>query len=135
MTKQAGIWIDKSKAIIIYLVGNTSTLKEVKSTVETKVRFEGETKQFGRFGQQFLSHKEKQDLRETRQKKEFLHVLMSQLERVDEMVVLGPAEMKIKLQKLILQDHKMRHKLKGVESSDSITNNQLIAWVKKYFEQ
>ena len=62
MTKQAGIWIDKSKGIIIYLVGNSSTLKEVLSTVETKVRFEGETKQFGRFGQQFLSHKEKQDL-------------------------------------------------------------------------
>lgn len=133
MTKKAGIWIDKSRAIIIYLSSDAHTIKEIDSGIETKVRFEGETKQFGRFGHQFLSHKEKQNHRGTRQKKEFLQMVMVQLARVDEIVILGPAEMKTDLKKLILENHDMKDRLMGIESADSITENQLVAWVKKYF--
>lgn len=134
MMKQTGIWIDKSKALIVNLIGDKSEIEEINSEIETKVRFEGETKQFGKFGGQFLSNQEKKEHREIEQKKKFLNHLLKQIQASDQIVVLGPAEMKNELKKLILNDPDFKDKLRGIESVDNMTNNQLVAWVKNYFE-
>ena len=132
MTKQAGIWIDQSRAIIIFLINGKHSIKEIDSNIETRVRFAGESKPIGRFGHQFLSSKEKQDQRKRNQKQEFLHKVVTLLDGVDEMVVLGPAEMKFDLKKQILADINKNNTVLRVETADSMTQNQLIATVKDY---
>jgi hypothetical protein len=133
MIRQTGIWIDKSKAIIISIAGGKSEIKEINSEIETRVRFQGETKQFGRFGNQYLSDQEKKEHRLLEQRKKFLAYVLEQIKISDQVVLFGPAEMKMELKKEMTKNHELSDKLAGVVSTDNMTNNQLVAWVKNYF--
>ena len=55
MKTQMGIWIDTKKAIIVKLNGKESEFEVLQSGIETRERFEGEGKAFGRFGDQYLN--------------------------------------------------------------------------------
>ncbi|MFO0434658.1 MAG: hypothetical protein ACK5ZT_05370, partial [Sphingobacteriaceae bacterium] len=57
----------------------------------------------------------------------------AELKAADEIYVFGPAKMKTNLKAEILKDKILKNKLRGVESADSLTNNQIVAAVKKYF--
>lgn len=59
---------------------------------------------------------------------------MNELKGADEIVLSGPAGMKTELEKLIQDDTDLSSRLKGVETTDRMTENQIVAWVKKYFE-
>ena len=50
MKKQAGIWIDAKKAVIVFLEGNNHTLKTIHSNIESRERIPGQTKWFTRLG-------------------------------------------------------------------------------------
>ena len=52
--RKVGIWIDQKEANLITLTKNAIHSKTIYSDVETRIRTEGETKQFGRFGDQYL---------------------------------------------------------------------------------
>lgn len=133
MKKQTGIWLDLEKAIVIILNENGYDLKTIVSDIETKERFDGESKLFGRFGSQFLSKENKAKRRIKEQTNKYLKKLLSEIKNVDEIVLFGPASVKVQLKKLILSDNVMSVKLKGVESADAMTQNQMISWVKKYY--
>jgi len=51
------------------------------------------------------------------------------------MVLFGPANTKNNLAKLIQKDNTLATKLKGVEPSDKMTENQMVAWVRNFFEE
>ena len=52
--RNTGVWIDQREANIIVIEDSNIATKTIYSDVETRVRVEGEKKQFGRFGDQFL---------------------------------------------------------------------------------
>ena len=52
--RKVGVWIDQKEANIITLSRDTAYSKTIYSDVETRIRIEGEKKQFGRFGDQYL---------------------------------------------------------------------------------
>ena len=47
--KKVGVWIDRREANIINLENESIQKKTIYSDIETRVRYEGEGKQFGRF--------------------------------------------------------------------------------------
>jgi hypothetical protein len=59
MKKQTGIWLDKEKAVVITLNDHGYNLKIIESEIETRERYDGEKKKFGRFGSQFLNEETK----------------------------------------------------------------------------
>jgi molybdopterin converting factor small subunit len=134
MNTQKGIWIDKKKALIVTLKDGKEESREVfESDVVTRERIEGESKTFGRFGDQFLNEERKKEAREELQIKDFLDELSEKLRDADEIVIFGPAEMKTELRKHMEKDHRLSIKIRGVESADSMTDNQIAAWVRDYF--
>lgn len=134
MIKQTGIWIDKEKAYIINISEVKHTIKIIESNISIRERFEGEGKEYGKFGGQFLSMENKKKNRLKKQSAEYLKRIIPEIKNSDKIVLFGPAEMKTDLEKLILKDHNLKDKLMAVKIADSMTENQLVAWVKKFYK-
>ena len=133
MKKQTGIWLDKEKAIIINLSEGKHTIKYLESNITIRERIPGEGKKFGKFGSQFLSLENKRKNRIKKQTVKYLKKIVLEIKNSDEIVLFGPAEMKTDLEKVILENSKISSKLLAVRTADSMTENQLVAWVKEYY--
>lgn len=132
--KKVGIWLDQKEANVITLFENTQQQKIIYSDIETRERFEGETKQYGRFGEQYLNYEKGQQKRIKDLTNRYLNKIIQELNNVDEIMIFGPAQTKIKLEKLIQSNPNLLSKLKDVQVSDNMTENQKVAYVKKYFK-
>ncbi|MDN5203713.1 hypothetical protein QQ008_20150 [Fulvivirgaceae bacterium BMA10] len=135
MKKQLGIWIDTERAVLVALSDGHTSVETIFSDVERITRDEGEGKEFTRFGDQYLDLERKKERRLENQTKQFLDKVIAQLKSCDEFVIFGPAEKKTALKKLIATKPDIAQKLCGVQTADSMTDNQLVAWVKEYFKE
>lgn len=135
MSKNAGVWIDSKSAIIISVNENSPTqIKTLESGIETRVRHQGETKAYGRFGDQYITLEKKRRNRREEQISVFFKLLQKELEQYDKFVVFGPSKMKTQLEKSIFLNPKLTPKFKGTYTSDKLTKNQKVAWVTDYFK-
>ncbi len=133
MGTKTGIWIDTKKAVIVHISGNSQKITSLESNIESRERVEGESKQFGRFRDQYLNPEKGKQNRRLHQAREFFKDLIPHINRSENVVIFGPAQMKFELEKIIKNDNKLSSKLVGVESADSMTDNQVAAWVRGYF--
>ncbi len=131
--KKVGIWLDQKIANIITLSDDKHEFKSIFSNIETRERFPGESKQFGRFGEQYINDEKTKKLRIKDQTNRYLNEISDVIRGSDEIMIFGPAQTKIKLEKLILNKPEIASKLKGVYNSEQMTENQKVAYVKKYF--
>lgn len=60
--------------------------------------------------------------------------IIENIKTAEELVVFGPAQMKIELEKQIKEIQPLAKKLLEVVSADSMTENQIVAWVKDYYK-
>lgn len=134
--KNVGVWIDQKEANIITLVNDEAIkTKTIYSDVETRVRIEGEKKQFGRFGDQFLVDEKGKKNRIEEYTSRYLNRVVNELKSADQIMVFGPAQTKQRLEKMMIEDQNLVQKLKETKVSDNMTDNQKIAYVKAYFKQ
>ncbi|MBD77621.1 MAG: hypothetical protein CL840_01610 [Crocinitomicaceae bacterium] len=134
MATKIGIWIDKRSAKIISAENGGELMKTVKSKVEEYHPKGGSgTKMKG--GPQDVVQDGKFLERETHQLKAYFNEVITSLPVVESLVIFGPSQTGQKLSSELSNHHKdLYGKLKGVETADSQTNNQLIAWVRDYFK-
>ncbi len=129
--KKAGIWIDSKKAMIID--PKESRIKTLDSGIESRERFEGETEQEGRFGAQFVNKEKVKKNRQQHQVKKFMHTIIHETSNIETVVLFGPSQMKVKLAKELENLPGNTIRVAGVEAAQKLSDNQLIAWVKDYF--
>lgn len=134
MKKKTGIWIDSSKAIIVTLSEGKENITEIKSDIENRIYHEKEGDQGSFMGSRHLNNEKKFEERKRRQVDSFLKNVISQIKQNDELYILGPAEIKLKLKALIEDNNQLLSKLKSVETVDSMTLNQLVAKVKSFYK-
>lgn len=74
-------------------------------------------------------------VREKHQMKDFFRDVAKNLSNVDKVVVFGPSESGRRFAHELKEHHTdLRKKLLGVEKADTMTDNQLKAWVKEFFK-
>lgn len=134
LEKKTGVWIDKQQAIIISYLGNDLSVKKIESGIETRERVEGENGHVSRFGSQSLQPESKKENRLNEQSKVFLKKVVEELAHSGEFVIFGPSTMKMELAKELKDKSGLSSRLKGIESADDMTENQLNAWVKSFFK-
>ena len=135
METKVGIWIDSAKAIIIQLKEGQHTLKEIASQVENRVQHEKEGDKGTFMGKQHVSDEKKFDRRKEQQLERFFEKVLSSIKGVGQLYVFGPGETKTKLAKKITEANELANTLKKVETADSMTQNQVIAQVKAFFNE
>lgn len=134
MARNTGIWIDGTKAVIIELNGEMASIFEIPADVDYRLRVPGETNQASRFGTQFINTEQKTEARIHDQRKHFFEEVMRQTKEMDQIVIFGPAGTKTELEKMFRLDHIMTGKLLAVHTAPAMTQNQMAAWVRKYFK-
>ena len=135
LEKKTGVWIDKHKAIFLSFIGNEYKIKTIESGIETRERVDGEKNKPGRFGKQAIDTEKSKENRLNEQAKVFFKKVMDELAKSDAFVVFGPSKMKLALAKAIKEKVVLQAHLVGIEDADSMTENQLLAWVKNYFKK
>ena len=133
--KKIGIWIDKEKAHIVTIQNEKEKLITVTSDVEN-YHVVGGSKSKTPWGPQQVVHDSKYTDREKHQLKNYFNDIIKKINKADELVIFGPAKTNLKLVKEIIKNHKdLAKKIKKVEKSDSMTNNQFIALVKDFYKK
>jgi len=134
MKKQTGIWIDTSKAIIVTFTDGKEHITEIESDIENRIYHEKEGDKGAIMGSHHLNSERTFDERKEHQFDHFLNDVLSHIKESDELYVFGPSETKIKLKQKIADGKTIAdNKLKSVETADSMTLNQVVAKVKKFY--
>ena len=134
MKKNIGIWIDTNQAVIIRLSNSSHTIKRIDSNIETRERVSGESKKFGRFGNQYLTYEKNRLNRRNEQTSQYMKTLLKEINNCDAIVLFGPSRMKRILEKEIKNNMLISNKLVGVSNSALLTENQMVAWVKDFYK-
>jgi hypothetical protein len=133
--KKIGIWIDLKEANIVTLdnEGTVQNYKTMYSEIETRERIPGESKKFGRFGEQYLNDEKTKKHKLDEQTNKYLLKVLDKIKDTEELMIFGPSQTKKKLEKIILKNPKLISALKEVKNADQMTDNQKKAYVRKYF--
>ena len=132
--RKIGIWIDQKEANLITLNKYVIHSKTIYSDIETRIRIDGEKKQFGRIGDQYLVDEKGKDNRVKEYTHKYLLRILRELSKADEILLFDPAQMKLKLEKLILDVPELAVKLKETKTSENMTHNQKLAYVKDFYK-
>jgi hypothetical protein len=126
MRKQAGLWIDHRKAVIVIVTEEGEEIKRIASNMEKHVRFTGGTAS---------EDGSTEDVRD----RQFENHLNSYYDRVvavirgaDTIQVFGPGEAKGELAKRLEREGLKGHVL-AMETVDKMTDRQIAAKVREHF--
>ncbi|MCE7993347.1 MAG: hypothetical protein HEP71_15280 [Roseivirga sp.] len=129
---QTGIWIDSREALIFAMRKDSEHFERIVSEVE-----EYHVHSEGKSASPFVVRdaiKEKQILnRRTLQFQKFFTQVLEAIALSDEVLVCGPGETKSGLEKAILSDKQRSYRLMGCHTLDSLTENQIRAWIRERF--
>lgn len=132
--KQVGIWIDKREAKIILIEDGNESLTTIQSEIEEFNPKGGSGTKF-KGGPQDVVQDSKYTEREKHQQKRFFKNIVAQIGNSDQIVIFGPAEMGEKLYSELSKSYPtVYNKVNGVKSADSMTDNQVKAWVRDFYK-
>jgi hypothetical protein len=126
MKKQAGLWIDHRKAVIVIVTESGEEIKEITSNMEKHVRFTG-----GR-GSEDGSSEDVRDRQFGNHLNSFYDAVVAVLRDADTLQIFGPGEAKGELEKR-LKDKGFKGHILAVETMDKMTDRQISANVREHF--
>jgi hypothetical protein len=121
--------------VLIKLSNGDQTVKTIESHIDTKVRTPEESKKYGRFEGHYTTYEKNWANKKIQQTHHFLKKLLTEIEDCDAVVLFGPAIMKTILEKEIKNNLNLIGQLVGVFDADSMTENQMVAWVKDFYKK
>lgn len=131
--KNVGVWMDKEKAMIVTVNGTETEMTILESEVED-FRAVGGSRSKTKWGPQDVVQDSKYTEREKHQMKRYFEELSKALEAADHLVLYGPADTNRKFKHFLEDHHKnMAEKVKAVEKADSMTENQVKALIRDFF--
>ena len=132
--RNIGIWLDKEKAYIVTVENGNETVNTVRSEVEN-YRIHGGSGTRFKGGPQDVVQDSRYLEREKHQLKAYFKEIAYEIKNADACVIFGPAETKDKLNKELQEKYKnISIKVQGVSVADSMTDNQIKAWVRDFFK-
>lgn len=131
--KNVGVWMDKEKAMIIHVDGENTEMNILESEVED-FNPVGGSRSKTKWGPQDVVQDSKYTEREKHQMKRYFENLANAVGKAEHLALFGPADTNKKFNKY-LQEHKkaLADRVKGIEKADSMTENQVKALVKDFY--
>jgi stalled ribosome rescue protein Dom34 len=126
MNKQVGLWIDHRKAVVVAIAGETSEMNQISSDVEKHVRYMG--------GAEASAPEDQVDRRFQDHLRAYYDEVIARVRDAESILVMGPGEAKGEFVKR-LQSERLGDRIVGVETVDKMTDNQIVASVRKRFRE
>ena len=142
MKKCVGIWLDHREAFVVCLAkantfaeGNQEMIEHIESDIERRVRLSGGSRSRKTpYGPQEISVDSKQEDRIKGQLRTYYHQIIKQISDADSILILGPGEAKVELEKEFEKSKESKGKIKKIESADKMTKRQIAAKVRAFFK-
>jgi hypothetical protein len=124
MSQDVGVWIDHKKAVIVSIAAGQVTAKTLESEVGSHSHYSGS--QDGG-GEKRYEERHSQDL------DRYYDDVISQLGQPDALLLFGPGEAKLQLKDRLGRSKVLSERIVAVESTDKLTDPQIVAKVKKHY--
>lgn len=133
MKDKAGVWIDHRKAVVVQLTDRGEKIQQIDSSAERPFASPGGpgTDQPNRSTS--YQPEDKQDRKFMKQLETFYDSLLTTLRGADSVLIIGPGEAKVEFQKRLKSKKFPAHVIE-LRTADKMTNPQIAALVRKYFE-
>jgi hypothetical protein len=122
MKTEVGLWIDHRQAVIVTVAGNAEHTQRVTSNVERPHRPSGTSSPADdarqRESTEHLNH--------------YYEEVMSRIRHAESVLIFGPGEAKGELNAR-LEKHKLGGRVVGIETSDKMTDPQIVAKVRSHY--
>ena len=133
--KKIGIWLDKEKAHLVTLKNEDVSFRTIYSEIEF-FHPKGGARSKTKWGPQDVVQDSKYLEREKHQLKSYFTVLAKSIEDAEAIAIFGPADTNAKFYKELDENYKtLVLKVKTVEKVDSMTENQVKAMVRNFFNK
>ncbi|MFI5204182.1 MAG: hypothetical protein ACHQF2_06775 [Flavobacteriales bacterium] len=133
-SNKIGVWMDYSHAVFIDPYDSTPTFETVTALHSASQRIAGEKSSKTSFQPGQRSNNEyKVHQKENSDEKHYFKVMVDRLKQFDEIFVFGPTEAPHTLFLEMQKIQEFRKKKLSWEKADKMTDNQLLARVKKHF--
>lgn len=132
MTNRVGLWIDHQQAVIVSLIGKTETITKIDSGAK-HLEYRGAQRSKVAYSAQYSQGDDQLDNQFTGHLHKFYEKVIHELRSAEHILIFGPAEAKSELMRLIQHD-KGLHAEVHVEAADRMTDRQVAARVREYFE-
>jgi stalled ribosome rescue protein Dom34 len=127
MKKEIGLWIDHKQAVIVTLFGQEEKIERISSDIEKYV-------QASRSGDDSREDKRaEQDRGFDDHLSRYYGEVIAYLRDADSILLFGPGEAKGELQRQ-LEEQALIERIAGIETTDIMTDAQVMAKVRKYFQ-
>jgi hypothetical protein len=123
MKKQAGLWIDHRKAVIVIVTEAGEEIKEITSNMEKHVRFTGGT------ASQDGSTEDVRDRQFGNHLDRYYDAVIAVIRGADTIQIYGPGEAKGELAKRLEHDG-VKERILVIETMDKMTDHQIAAKVR-----
>lgn len=134
LAEKIGLWIDHEKAFIVTVESGSETVQEVTSDVGKHVREHGGSHGRTAYAPTHNSAGDQDDRRYYQHLTEFYDRVIEHLKNAEKVLIIGPGEAKGELAKRIGESKVLRDRVAAVEPSDKLTQPQLVAKVREYFQ-
>jgi stalled ribosome rescue protein Dom34 len=131
MDRNVGLWIDHKQAYAIWY--NDGRVEVIPSHIEPPAHYSGGTQLGGKLNQKGdveLHHNDRFRV----QLNKYYQQVMSALKDADSIFIMGPGQAKVELEKVIKKNKGMQKRILKVETADKMTKNQMIAHVRKFYQ-
>jgi len=134
MKRTVGLWIDNRKARIVAITDKGEEIKLIISSVEKQPgRFVG-TRSTTSYESQLVPGDDSRQRRLTGHLNIYYDAVIACLRDAESIMIFGPGEAKGELQKRIKRA-KLRGRIVSFETSDKMTDRQISAKVRQYFQE
>ncbi|SFR33329.1 hypothetical protein SAMN04490243_0654 [Robiginitalea myxolifaciens] len=132
--RKVGIWIDRKNAHLVFLTPKGEVMHTVESELEFFRPKGGSGTPNARWGPQDVVQDSKYLERHKHQMKQYFSEVVKHLKAGDSIVLFGPADTAALLRtELETNHHDLAAGITSVHKADSMTDNQVKAWVRDYF--
>ena len=132
MTKQAGVWIDHRKAVIVILTDEGQKIRLIISKSERQLRRSGDSPLKGSFESQLVPQDDRRQRTLTGQLNVHYDAVIACIRDADSILLFGPGEAKGELKARLERDN-LGGRIVGVETVDRMTDRQITAKVRQRF--
>ena len=132
MDRNVGLWIDHKQAYLIW--NEDGKVEVIPSRIEPPAHYSGGTQLGGKQNQKADIEARRSD-RFRLQINKYYQQVMTAIKDASSIFVMGPGEAKVEFQKAIKKSKDLHKRLLKVETTDKMTKNQMVAYVRKFYEK
>ncbi|MBI5101689.1 MAG: hypothetical protein HZB33_07655 [Nitrospirae bacterium] len=131
---KVGLWIDHRKAIIVAVTDKGEEMTLVISKAEKQLRRSGDSPLKGSFESSQVPASDIQQRALTGHLNIYYDAVIASIRDAEAILIFGPGDAKGELKKR-LKKNNLDGRIAGIETADNMTDRQIAAKVRKYFQK